>query len=98
MKQVPHIGVPRKAKKPGKSGQIPDGKFGVYDGKGNLRGQVGPKATQATAARFGANKAELKQKDGRLAWVGQTLAEVSATGTNPAMPPPQIKTGGSTNG
>ena len=56
-------------KKQRKPGEVPPGKFGVYDSDGNLRGHVGPRATAATAARFtGQTGAVLAKKDGREAW------------------------------
>lgn len=56
-------------------------KLGVYvHGGKTLVGRVGRKATAVTAARFGSHFAELKKVGGRDAWVGQTLAELSAKG------------------
>ena len=61
---------------------VPDGKVGVYDGKGRLRGLVGPKATAATAARFhGQLGRKLGTKDGKPAWIAPTLGAVSAEGS-----------------
>jgi hypothetical protein len=52
-------------------GRIGDGKLGVYDHKGRLRGQVGKLATSVTAARFtGTTNNTLGKKDGRDAWIG----------------------------
>jgi hypothetical protein len=51
-------------------GKIPEGRFGVYDGRGNLRGNVGRLATAVTARRFGAIGAKLAKKNGKLAWCG----------------------------
>jgi hypothetical protein len=57
-------------KKTRKPGEVPEGKIGVLDRKGRLRGVVGPKATSVTAARFsGEHGATLrKDKDGRDSW------------------------------
>jgi hypothetical protein len=64
-------------------GAIPSGKVPVYDGKGRHRGTVGPKATAATASRFNHQLgSKLGTKDGRPAWIGPTLAEVSAKGSH----------------
>lgn len=61
--------APRKVK-PSLPGQIADGKLGVYRHDGALVGQVGPKATAATAGRFTKNPGMvLGKKDGRPAWV-----------------------------
>lgn len=58
--------VPRKAKAP-TPGLPPEGRLGIYDSKGNMRGHVGPKASAATVRRFGI-EAELSEKHGRPAW------------------------------
>jgi hypothetical protein len=76
---------PRKAKQT-TPGTMPDNKIGVYDGKGRLRGRVGPGATSATASRF---HGQLGSRlgtgpDGKPAWLAPTLADVSAQGS--AMP------------
>jgi hypothetical protein len=71
---------PTKAIKPG---VIAPNRIGVYDGKGRLRGQVGPRATAVTASRFtGQRGMKLGKVNGRDAWIGPTLAEVSAQGTS----------------
>jgi hypothetical protein len=71
-----------------KPGTVPPGRIGVYDGDGNLRGHVGPKATSVTAARFtNQHGAKLGKKDGRLAWL--TPADVSALGTTAGAPAQQ---------
>ncbi len=73
--------APRKAKQV-TPGVVPDGKVGVYDGKGRLRGLVGPKATSATASRFhGQLGSTLGTKDGKPAWLAPTLGEISAQGS-----------------
>lgn len=57
-------------------GQIGEGKLGVFDHKGRLRGQVGKLATNATAARFtGTLDNKLGKKDGRPAWIGAAPAK-----------------------
>jgi hypothetical protein len=64
---------PERAPKPqDKPGTIGAGKLGVYDHRGRLRGQVGPKATAATAARFtGQHGSKLGTgPDGKPAWLG----------------------------
>jgi hypothetical protein len=70
-------------------GTIPGNKVGVYDHKNRLRGVVGRLATSVTASRFLSGRpASLQTVNGQPAWK-QTLAEVSAAGTNPnAMLPP----------
>jgi len=62
--------TPRKTK-PTKPGQVPEGKLGVFDHKGRLRGHVGKLASAATAARFGVPDAELTTIEGRPAWRGK---------------------------
>ncbi len=72
----------RRAPKQTKPGRVSDGKLGVYDGKGRLRGIVGPKATSSTAARFhGQLGSKLGTKDGKPAWIAPTLGAVSAEGS-----------------
>lgn len=74
-------------------GAIPSNKVQVIDGKGRLRGLVSRGATSATAARFhGQLGSKLGTHNGAPAWIAPklTLADVSAEGTNPAIPPPQI--------
>jgi hypothetical protein len=65
-------------------GPTPEGRLAVYDGNGRRRAAVGPKATAATVSRFiGKHGAKLgKGPDGRQAWIGPTLAEVSAKGSH----------------
>ena len=47
----------------------PEGKLGVFDDKGRQVGHVGPRATEATAARLlGKRGAKLTKKDGRPVW------------------------------
>jgi hypothetical protein len=74
---------PPPAKPEDTPGTIGEGKLGVYDHKGRLRGQVGKLATSATVSRFiGQHGAKLGTKDGRPAWLApMTLAETSAKGT-----------------
>lgn len=65
-----------------KPGRVAPNRFGVYDPKGRLRGQVTAKATSATVARFhGVHGSVLgpSPDDGKLAWLAP-LAEVSAAG------------------
>ena len=74
---------PVTAKRDTPPGEIGKGKLGVYDGKGRLRGQVGPKATAATASRF---HKQLGSKigpgpDGSPAWLAPTLADGSSKGS-----------------
>jgi hypothetical protein len=87
----------RKDDEPVIPGHIPDGRLGVYDARGRLRGQVGKLATSVTARRFGLRNPVLGQVDGRPAWRDQTLAEVSSefksaspAGTNPQIAKPKI--------
>ncbi len=64
-----------------KPGHPPINRIGIYDHKGNMRGHVGRTATAATVARFlGRHGAELGQKEGRTAWIGDKP---------PPPPPPQ---------
>ncbi len=77
--------APFKPTKEIKPGVVAPNRIGVYDrgpdNKPRLRGQVGPKATSATAARFhGQHGSTLGTVDGRTAWIAPTLAEVSAAG------------------
>ena len=65
-----------------KPGRVGDGKIGVYDSRGRLRGQVGPNATSFGVARFHKQLGStLGTKDGRPAWLAPTLADVSAQGS-----------------
>lgn len=48
-----------------KPGQVPEGRFAVIDKRGNMRGHVGPKATQATCRRFGVEDAEFSGNEWR---------------------------------
>jgi hypothetical protein len=60
-------------RKVGKPGAIGEGKIGVYDAQLRLRGQVGPKATASTAARFhGQLGSTIRVVAGRKAWVAPT--------------------------
>jgi hypothetical protein len=71
-----------------KPGTVADNKVPVFDRKGRMRGQVGRLATSVTASRFiGGRPATLQTKNGRDVWQ-ETLADISAQGTNQAMPPP----------
>jgi hypothetical protein len=57
------------SKKKRKPGEVPEGRIGVFDRNGHLRGHVGPKATSVTAARFTEQHgARLTKKDGRDSW------------------------------
>jgi len=61
-------------------GQPAPGKLPVYDHRGNMRGVVGPRATSATAARFGVGHgATLKVVKGRRAWVGRKPGKPQAS-------------------
>ncbi len=71
---------PSKAKME-KPGIVPANRLPIFDGHGRMRGRVGRKATAATVSRFGVHGAKLGTKNGRDAWLGQTLAEVSALGS-----------------
>jgi hypothetical protein len=73
-------------------GDLPPSRIPIYDAKGNRRGHVGFKASAATVAgRFGVPNPRIGQRNGRVAWIGgKTLAQVSAEGTNPAIPAPTI--------
>jgi hypothetical protein len=52
-----------------KIGEVAPGRIPVLDRAGNDRGNVGPKATAATTARFlGHHGAKLKTKNGRKVW------------------------------
>lgn len=52
-------------------GQIPKGRLGVYDRRGNLRAHVGPGATASTASRFTQHRAMKlgTGPDGKRAWI-----------------------------
>jgi hypothetical protein len=52
-------------------GKIAPSRLGVYDGKGRLRGQVGPLATASTCARFHGQLGSKigKGPDGKPAWL-----------------------------
>lgn len=55
-----------------KQGEVPLHRVPVYDHKMQLRGHVAKSATSIGAARIlGTFNAELKSKDGRLAWHGK---------------------------
>ncbi len=82
-----------KAKPPKPPFNVRAGRIPVLDHNKVLRGHVGPKATEATLPRFGLKRGgKLQKVQGRDCWVGNgpTLADVSAEGTNPAIPKPQI--------
>ena len=52
-----------------KIGEVAPGRIPVLDRAGNVRGNVGPKATAATTARFlGHHGAKLTKKKGRTVW------------------------------
>jgi len=69
--------APFKPTKQIKPGVIAPNRLGVYDSQGRLRGQVGPKATASTAARFhGQLGSKLgKGPDGKQAWLAPKTAE-----------------------
>jgi hypothetical protein len=72
-------------------GELPPSRIPIYDAQDRRRGHVGYKASAATVAgRFGVPNPRIGQRNGRVAWIGKTLAEVSAEGTNPAIPAPTI--------
>lgn len=55
-----------------KVGQVPEGRIPIIAKDGTTRGNVGPKATTATVARFlGHANARLGQHGGRKAWIEQ---------------------------
>jgi hypothetical protein len=70
----PDVLAPFKPSKTIRPGVIAPNRLGVYDGQGRLRGQVGPKATASTAARFhGQLGSKLgKGPDGKQAWLAPT--------------------------
>lgn len=70
MKVIPFGGPQHKPKKK-KPGQVPEGRIGVFDGKGRMRGHVGPLATANVCNRFGVSDAKLGKKNGRNAWLGR---------------------------
>lgn len=77
-----HDAPERRAAKQTTPGNVGDGKIAVYDGRGRMRGQVGPKATAATVSRFhGQLGSTLGTKDGKPAWIAPTLGAVSAEGS-----------------
>lgn len=52
-----------------KVGEVRPGRIPILDRAGNVRGNVGPHATQATTARFlGHHNAKLTTKGGRKVW------------------------------
>ena len=66
-------------------GTLPDNRIPVYDHKGRMRGQVGPKATSVTVTRFvGQHGAHLGKKDGRTAWIGPKPPPKPKPQPNPA--------------
>lgn len=72
-----------------KPGEVPKGRYGVFvNGGRTLLGHVGGKATSATARRFGSYGAKLAKVQGRQAWLGETLAEVSSRGATKAQVTP----------
>ncbi len=72
----------RRAPKQTTPGNVGEGKIAVYDGRGRMRGQVGPKATAATVSRFhGQLGSKLGTKNGAPAWIAPTLGAVSAEGS-----------------
>jgi hypothetical protein len=79
---TPDAPAPFKPTKVIRPGVIPPNRLGVYDGQGRLRGQVGPKATASTAARFhGQLGSKLgKGPDGKQAWLApNAAADTSST-------------------
>jgi hypothetical protein len=65
-----HDVMPPPVKKSVAPGKIGEHKLGVYDGKGRLRGQVGVKASSATASRFhGQLGSTIGKVNGRKAWL-----------------------------
>ena len=55
-----------------KVGEVREGRIPIIDKSGNVRGNVGPRATQATVARFlGHSNARLAPFKGRRSWVEQ---------------------------
>jgi len=59
-------------KKQRKIGEVPPGRIAVLDRRGHVRGNVGPRATSITAARFtgqsGAVLTKAKSKGERDSW------------------------------
>lgn len=55
-----------------KVGEVREGRIPIIDKAGNVRGNVGPRATTATVARFlGHSNARLAPYKGRQSWVEQ---------------------------
>jgi len=65
-------------------GELPPSRIPIFDAQGRRRGHVGHKASAATVARFGVHNAKLGTRNNRVAWIGKTLAEVSAMGATTA--------------
>lgn len=51
--------------------EAPAGRIGIIDRDGHYRGHVGPRASQATVARFGVRGAKLKRVKGKQCWIGE---------------------------
>jgi hypothetical protein len=64
-----HDAPKRTTRTPPTPGQIPPGRYGVFDARGNLRAHVGVKASAVTASRFTKRAMKLGKMNGRPAWV-----------------------------
>ena len=69
MKLIPRGGE-RHIKRSPRPGAVPQGRIPIYDHQLHRRGHVGPKASAATAERFGVHNATLQRVRGAPAWVG----------------------------
>ncbi len=87
---------PKPKTKPTPAFNVREGRLPVLRHDKVMVGHVGPRATEATLGKFGIKHGGSIQKiQGRDCWVGNkppslTLAQTSAAGTNPAIPPPKI--------
>jgi hypothetical protein len=53
---------------------LPPGGIAIIDERGNRRGFVHGKASEATVARFGVRNAKLTKVNGKLTWAGESDA------------------------
>jgi hypothetical protein len=53
---------------------LPPGGIAIIDERGNRRGFVHGKASEATVARFGVRNAKLTKINGKLTWAGESDA------------------------
>lgn len=55
-----------------RAGTVAEGRIAILDSDLNMRGQCGPKMTEASMSRFGLKHgATLKTIDGKKCWVGR---------------------------